>query len=217
MPHTLALDTATASPTMTLAEGADMIATAPLRMGRQVGDVLVQDIRDFITTHAVRFDSISRYVVARGPGGFTGIRMGLATVQGLALATGAAVLGYTSLEAVAATAPPGQAVLALVDSRRSEPFYQLFDAAHHPLTDPAQGLPEQICEALASYHQPFTRCGDAVAGLDSPYLQTTDENPAQNSGQKPASYGLIICAQTRAPQPPLPLYIRPPDVTIKTA
>src|SRR6185437_8973489 len=77
--------------------------------------------------------------VSTGPGGFTGIRVGLAAAQGIALALGLPLTGVSSFAAVAALAartpdqrtpgeqnPGGRPLLVALDSRRSDIFVQLF-------------------------------------------------------------------------------------------
>jgi tRNA threonylcarbamoyl adenosine modification protein YeaZ len=71
-----------------------------------------------------------------GPGTYTGIRAGLAAARGLALATGLPALGVSSLEALAACAPEGQALTVVIGGRGETVFVQRFDADGHPLDDP---------------------------------------------------------------------------------
>jgi tRNA threonylcarbamoyladenosine biosynthesis protein TsaB len=70
------------------------------------------------------FADVERIAVGLGPGGFTGLRIGVATARALAQATGAQLVGVSTLHALAAAAKPaaGQGVLAVVDARRGEVF-----------------------------------------------------------------------------------------------
>src|SRR5437870_8943444 len=76
---------------------------------------------------------------AIGPGGFTGIRVGLAAAHGIALAIGGRLVGVSSFAAAAATiAGAGhEALLVALDSRRADLYVQLFGAdAVSPLAPP---------------------------------------------------------------------------------
>lgn len=66
------------------------------------------------------------FVYGRGPGTFTGLRIGLASVKGLCLASNAALKGVSSLEALALGAPEPTMVAAIGDARRGELFAGLF-------------------------------------------------------------------------------------------
>ena len=66
---------------------------------------------------------VEKFAVDVGPGRFTGLRVGLATVRALAFANDAPVVGVTSLEILAAE--HGGSVVVVVDARRQEVFQQL--------------------------------------------------------------------------------------------
>ena len=104
--------------------------------------------------------------MARGPGSFTGLRVGLSTVQGLALAGGRPCLGVSSLDVLAARIRGAAPVLvALVDAYRGEVFGGLYDAEGRPLAPPRAARPEA---ALAGRPAPRgvrrRRCGAVPRG-----------------------------------------------------
>jgi len=111
-------------------------------------ETLPPRIADMFSTAGVRFEQLSRIAVTVGPGAFTGVRIGLAFAKGLKVATGAMVLGFTTLECLAAQAAresPGTAIAVAIDAKRDEIYLQLFNASLAPLTEAAL-LPLEIAK-----------------------------------------------------------------------
>src|SRR5882672_6863520 len=71
-------------------------------------------------TELVPIEQISAFVIGIGPGSFTGLRISLACVKGLAYALKVPVAGVSSLAAVAAEGPPGAEVLAAAVVKKGE-------------------------------------------------------------------------------------------------
>ena len=95
------------------------------------------------------FKALARVAVTVGPGAFTGVRVGLAFAKGMRLATDAQVLGFTTLDCLAAqaqAAKPGRAVGAVIDAKRGEVYVQAFSGEAGPACNAAL-LP--IAEAAA--------------------------------------------------------------------
>jgi tRNA threonylcarbamoyladenosine biosynthesis protein TsaB len=97
---------------------------------------------------------VDGYAVAAGPGSFTGIRVGIGTVQGLALAADRPCAGISALDALAAQAAgSSDCIVALMEAHRGEVFGGVFDGSGRPTADP-QALPlpsllEQVPETAA--------------------------------------------------------------------
>lgn len=95
------------------------------------------------------FKALARVAVTVGPGAFTGVRVGLAFAKGMKLATDAQVLGFTTLDCLAAQAQatkPGRGVGAVIDAKRGEVYVQAFAGEAEPACN-AGLLP--IAEAAA--------------------------------------------------------------------
>ena len=78
--------------------------------------------------HACRLspDDISLFAVTAGPGSFTGLRIGLAVVKGLAFCNETPCAGVSTLEALAFCAPPAGSCLCALDARRGEVYHAAF-------------------------------------------------------------------------------------------
>ncbi len=111
---TLAFDTATDVATSALVSDGEVLGE---RVSRAV--TLLEDVDALLRQAGARPEQIDRLAVGVGPGSFTGVRIGLATARGLALALDLPVAGVSTLEALAAGAPGATAV---VDARRREVF-----------------------------------------------------------------------------------------------
>jgi tRNA threonylcarbamoyladenosine biosynthesis protein TsaB len=88
------------------------------------GPRLLALAHELLEAAALTFRDVDRIAVGVGPGGFTGLRIGVATARALAQAADAEIVGVSTLRALAAGARPaaGQGVLAVVDARRGEVF-----------------------------------------------------------------------------------------------
>jgi tRNA threonylcarbamoyladenosine biosynthesis protein TsaB len=95
--------------------------------------------------------AVDAYAVVVGPGSFTGVRIGISTVQGLALASGRPVLGVNTLEALAARmhgAAP--ALVPMVDAHRDQVYVAVYDGERREHGAPMAVVPETwIAEAPA--------------------------------------------------------------------
>jgi len=174
---------------------------------------------------------------AIGPGGFTGIRAGLAAAQGIALAARARLVGVTSFAAAAAAARargPGcqsvehdgaRALLVALDSRRADLYVQLFagDCAT-PLAEPAAILPDRLTPYVAGLigGAALVIAGDMAElaadalGRDRPVGIIPDSAPDALGVAAAVIFGLDAGASPdrAANMPVRPLYLRPPDVTL---
>jgi tRNA threonylcarbamoyladenosine biosynthesis protein TsaB len=111
---TLAFDTATSAATAALVRDAEVLGE---RVSRAV-TVLV-DADELLRASGAERSELTGIVVGTGPGSFTGLRLGLATARGLALALELPVAGVSTLDALAAGAP---GALPVVDGGRREVF-----------------------------------------------------------------------------------------------
>jgi tRNA threonylcarbamoyladenosine biosynthesis protein TsaB len=110
----LAFDTATDVATSALVADGEVLGE---RNSRAV--TLLEDVDALLRQAGTHTRDVEALVVGIGPGSFTGVRIGLSTARGLALALGVPVAGVSTLDALAAGAP---GALPVIDARRREVF-----------------------------------------------------------------------------------------------
>jgi tRNA threonylcarbamoyladenosine biosynthesis protein TsaB len=98
------------------------------------------EVAAIVRAHSLSFTDIDLYAVASGPGSFTGLRIGIATLQGLAFVSGRRVLAVSALDALAHAAlsrgTSAAFVGAWIDARRGEVFAGLYRVAYRAAFDP---------------------------------------------------------------------------------
>jgi tRNA threonylcarbamoyladenosine biosynthesis protein TsaB len=110
----LAFDTATDVATSALVSDGEVLGERTSR-----ASTLLEDVDALLRQAGAHTGDIEGLAVGIGPGSFTGVRVGLATARGLALALGVPVAGVSTLDALAAGAPGATPV---IDARRREVF-----------------------------------------------------------------------------------------------
>ena len=111
---------------------------------------LLKDINDSLRGTGVSLNDLDLLAAANGPGSFTGLRIGLATVKALASTLQIPCVGIPTLHAVAYAAGSSPATVALLPAGRGEVFSQLLavsaDGSVTPLDEPAHLPPQQVLE-----------------------------------------------------------------------
>jgi tRNA threonylcarbamoyladenosine biosynthesis protein TsaB len=127
-PLVLAVDTTHEFGSLALAAGAETIEEVLLHAPAGFGHVLYGHLSHLLARHGVAPAAIQCFAAAAGPGSFTGVRVGLACVKGLAEAVGKPAAAVGNLEAMATfgTAPLRAVVM---DARRGEVYGAVYDAA----------------------------------------------------------------------------------------
>jgi tRNA threonylcarbamoyladenosine biosynthesis protein TsaB len=106
------------------------------------GQRLPAELTKVLEQAGVRIDDIELFAVAAGPGSFTGLRVGIATVQGLAMAQGKRVVAVSALEALArAGTNADHNIGAWMDAQRGEVFAALYAPDGRDLLIPPVSAP----------------------------------------------------------------------------
>jgi len=117
---------------------------------------------------------IDAFAVATGPGSFTGLRIGIATMQGLAFAEGKPLIGLSALTALSAIASPaflGSRIATWVDAWRGDVYAALYEDGR-AAGEPVVASPADLLDALAP------RSDSANASSDKKGAPYADQEPA---------------------------------------
>jgi tRNA threonylcarbamoyladenosine biosynthesis protein TsaB len=138
----LALETATSPGSVALLRGGGVAVERALPAGRATAETLLPEIDALLAAAGVPIAAIRGFAISIGPGSFTGLRIGVATLKGLAFGAPQPVAAVPSLAALALRAPPGPGpAIALLDARRG----QVYAAGY---TGPGSLAPDALPEGL---------------------------------------------------------------------
>lgn len=157
-----------------------------------------------LVNEAMTCGQVQQVVVGRGPGSFTGLRVGLATAQVLGWALAVPVVGVCTLDVVACQSELADGWV-VMDARRGELFHQRYAAGN------AVGLPDVAPRADVRRLVGTDRVAGDVALLESVHPRdfgVTRIDPTALAQVAVAAVGRGLI------EPPTPLYLRRPDVTM---
>lgn len=165
-PLVLGLDTATEVRSVAVARGAEVLACVRGRVQRENSARVLQDIGDALQLAATRLEAVELFAVATGPGSFTGLRSGLATVKAFASTLQRPIVGVPTLHAIAASCQSAARIVASLPAGRGEVFAQLLalDGAGEviELGEPVHLSPAVLLERAAGWGGDLTWAGEGA-------------------------------------------------------
>ena len=159
----LGIDTATPWGSLALAEDDELIFEVSLKVAKGGGEYLISIMDRLFEKAGRRLEELNLIATGVGPGSYTGIRVGLATVAGLAEALGIPVFGISTLRIIAENARYTKKEVAVaLDARRGEvyaAFYQYGATGVKEILAPQAIKAEEFGEKLKGYAGVIL-CGD---------------------------------------------------------
>jgi tRNA threonylcarbamoyladenosine biosynthesis protein TsaB len=211
----LAVDTALAACSAALYEsvGDRILAQKSELMALGHAERLAPMVAEILEASGRSLNVVDRIAATRGPGTFTGLRIGLSFVRGLGLALARPVIGISTLKALAANVgdnPERLPIAATIDARRGNVYFQLFSS------DLEELIPPGICAVAAAAASLPASCFAVGSGASALKSESTVASirlvadPAANQVDAVA-VARLACRTEPRDAPPQPLYLREPD------
>lgn len=196
----LAANTATTVMSVALLDGEKVLSFFSSTETRNQGNLLLQHIEKALADSGLGYADLDLLAVCTGPGSFTGIRIGLATMRALAFAAGKPVVGVSSFDLFTLKQPQN---IVAVESWRDELYFQV--QGH----DAVNLTPEDFAQTL-DLNAPYIISGDAAEKL-KPLLPSAVVHSDIQDARHLAILARDVGLEGRKPTP---YYLRPPDVSV---
>lgn len=151
-PIILSIQTAVPAGSLAVTAGSRLLAEINLDVPATPTEWLLPTIEDLLKRTGLDTGRLDAVAIVKGPGSFTGLRVGLATAKGLALAAGCPLLGVSSLRCLAMQVPfASLPVCAVIDARKKEVYTALYrweSGRPLPLSDERVLAPEALLAEL---------------------------------------------------------------------
>lgn len=217
----LAVDSTALTASAALCRDTEPLAAFHIKNGNTHSETLLPMVENLLRCTGISIDEIDLFATSVGPGSFTGVRIGTATVKGLAFGKNKPCAGVSTLEALAENLIPYGGILApVMNARRGQVYNALFCVRENGLQrltpDRAISIAELETELLAN-NAPVTLCGDGAQ-------MTKDGFSTLNAALAPAllldqnavsvakcAYRMAIEGRTVSDAQLLPVYLRMPQ------
>jgi tRNA threonylcarbamoyladenosine biosynthesis protein TsaB len=221
----IALDSTTRAGSVALVEDDCVIDERGGDASRTHAERLPAEITALAEAHGLALADVDLYAVASGPGSFTGLRIGIATIQGLAFVHRRRIVGIPALEALAYAAASDEAagtlIAAWMDAHRRDVFaalYRVGDGRLERVDDASVGDPASI---LARWRDrsssPRIVVGDGATAFSAEISRALPGAAIVPAMPIAGAIGRLAVARARDAVDPAairPLYVRRPDAVI---
>lgn len=171
----LAMDSTAVAASVALLDNGAPLAAFHLNNGNTHSETLLPMAESVLRCTGKTVNDIDLFAVSAGPGSFTGVRIGVATVKGLAFGKGKPCVGVSTLEALAENlVPTGGLLCPVMNARRGQVYNALFRVENGALTRlcPDRALSVEELEAeLLTYSEPVTLCGDGAEPVKNSFTK----------------------------------------------
>ncbi len=179
-PLILAIETATRAGSVAVASGGEVVASRVGNASVSHSTNLIEMIEFVLNEVRAELSDIDLFATAVGPGSFTGLRIGLATVKAFAAVTGRQIVGVSTLAAIAHAEHKRGEIVSLLPAGRGEVFAQMFsvdDGIVNPLDRAAHLSPKEVAEKYSD-RPGVSFAGEGKSQLNYPFATASGSVPS---------------------------------------
>ena len=193
----LSLDTSATIASAALCDGERLLAEYTLNNGNTHSETLLPMVEALLTHFGITADDIDIFASSTGPGSFTGVRIGVATLKGLAFGKNKPCVSVSTLEAIAENLCVRKGLICpVMNARRSQVYTALFKSDGEKLErlipDSALAISE-LDTLLAKYGEPVAFCGDGYS-ITVSALEKTEVCPVPERLRHQSAYSVAQVA-----------------------
>ena len=155
----LAIDTSTEVGVVCLTVDGRVVAEIGARVRARQGEVLMPHVVRVLELGGLAPADLDLLVVGLGPGSFTGLRIGVATAKGLAVATGKPLVGVSSLAAIASGVAGATTVVTALEAHKGEIYAAAYGLAGGVPVEVVAPLSAELPAVVAALEQGLGRAG----------------------------------------------------------
>ena len=211
----LAVESSAVAASVAVKKDEQLLAEMTVNRGNTHSENLLPMVETLLNKLNLTVDDVDLFAVSVGPGSFTGVRIGVATVKGLAFGKGKPCAGVSTLEALAENLSflPDALICPVMNARRNQVYTALFRGKDRLLQDSALSVAE-LDQILSAYPEPVWFVGDGYDLVTSQISHSFVPLPQRLQLQSAASVAAVALraakeGKTTNDASLSPVYLRP--------
>ena len=191
----LALESTALVASVALCEDERLIGEYSLNNGNTHSETLLPMVESLLSLSSVGTDKIDLFTCDAGPGSFTGVRIGAATIKGLAFGRNKPCIGVSSLEALAYNSRGFDGIICpCMSARRGQVYNALFEGDGSRICEDRALAIDELCEELLKTGRRVLVCGDGTGITLAGFGGRIDAVSAAERSRYQSAYAVAQCA-----------------------
>ncbi len=196
----LAFDSTAVTASVAVAEDERLLAEITLNNGNTHSETLLPMAEALFRMLSITADDIDLFATSSGPGSFTGVRIGAATLKGMAFGRSKPCVGVSTLEALAYSLRSHKGIICpVMNARRSQVYTAIFESDGESITRLTEDMAiaaDELDAKLSEYAAPIYLCGDGIEVALECFKATkaiaANENERYQSGYSVSQVALAL-------------------------